>query len=148
VLYSPASTWSCLGLMAIPPIWSHLYGGRLHLPLLLTGLVADAAAAFALYIPSRRGVNWKPSALGLSTGNATIDGFADQAWRTLQVQAPALLMVAAAGIRLTAGIYDTSEGWIQAKDYNRYRAVRRAESPVAVKILPTPGAGISLALAY
>jgi hypothetical protein len=137
--------------VAIPPIWSHLYGGRFHTPLFIAGLIADGAALSALAITAWRPPDWRPASLGLRTGIAGVDAVADQVWSTAQTEAPALLMVAAVAVRLTAGIYDASEGWLQAKDYNKYRAVRKADTSVSLQVQPEVRGrelGVSIAVRY
>ena len=51
-----------------------------------------------------------------------MDTFLRDVWRYVQESASTFLMFSAISIRLAAGIYDTSRGWIAAKNHNLYQA--------------------------
>lgn len=101
-----------------PPIFSHLVGGRFHVGLALAGLVADALAGLGYWIAFERGDAWEPAPL---LGNETTLG---RMWREIEIQAPLLLMAAGLGVRFTAGVYDTQNGWLETRDFNAYEAIR------------------------
>lgn len=107
--------------IAPPPVFGHLWGGRFHAGLALAGLVADALAGFGYWLNMSRGADWSPP--------VSDDGWSSwsRMWAEIQTQAPILFMTAGLGVRLTAGIYDTRNGWLETRDYNAFKAVRPIE---------------------
>ncbi|HCM28761.1 MAG TPA: hypothetical protein DIC34_19880 [Treponema sp.] len=127
--------------IAVPPVFSHLYGGELDVGLFLAGLCADALAAGSIYL-----------AMDAASLNEPFDAGGDPVASILagaRANAPLLLMSAAFGLRMAAGIHDASKGWLRAKDYNAFKAVRKKEgvSPLSVSVLdPAYGPGVYLTL--
>ena len=129
------------GSVIAPPIFSHLYGGRFNVGLLSAGLVADILALSALLVISNAPGGQHPA---FDYADATErDVSADSSWNEMwDEKLPVYLMVAAVGVRLAAGIWDTNHGWIRAHHHNRYRAGEEEEeeefdtSEVAFTVFP------------
>ena len=155
--------------VGIPPIFSHLHGGRFSIGLFLSGLAADALMAGAL-MNLDSFMNFDPwdaedyYSYESSSDKANIDeGNADSSFimermldRIGDISAM-YLFIAAYGVRLTAGIFDARNGWTYTNNYNRYRAVRpveEAEEVAAVDWGVTPfmnrkgNLGMALSLSY
>jgi DNA-binding beta-propeller fold protein YncE len=136
----------------IPPILSNLYSGRLDTGLLVSGLVADAlvAASATLYLVGAP--LWTPMDLGsaFSTTFPGIYPYLNDTWKTMQKNLALYPLIAALGIRLAAGAFDMKTGWIEAKNTNLYRAIRKkGPAPeVSLGVLPDRGLRVALVLRY
>jgi len=120
--------YSVLGGIMIPPLFSHLHGGRFSVGLLLAGLSADVLALWGISeisdIASGQFDTWGADRYAIGSPdtvnlNRALDRMSDL--RGLY------LLSAAFGIRLTAGVFDAKYGWTFTNNYNRYKAVRPKE---------------------
>lgn len=139
-----------LGSVALPPIWSHVYSGTLHGGLVASSMAADALIAAALLTASVQVEGWVPSDLPFSLGNQNFQSILNSAWHIIQEAAPAVLAASALSVRIMAGIYDTANGWIAARDFNHYRAKKEIALPVELSASPIIGfdsVGINIRLA-
>ncbi|MDC7232444.1 MAG: hypothetical protein PQJ58_04385 [Spirochaetales bacterium] len=122
-------TWSVAGGILIPPVFSHLHGGRFNMSLLIAGLTADLLAVWGVMeMNTFTSGEFEPWGIDrydegqystMSVGRAL-----ERAWETRAFY----ILSAAFGIRLAAGIFDTRYGWTYTNNYNRYKAVRPKES--------------------
>lgn len=131
-----------LGSVALPPIFSHLYGKRFHIGLFISSLVSDALALSALL--SLR--SWDPpeEQWSLSGEETTL---ADT-WTAMKSRFPIYLMVGAVCSRLAAGVYDTNNGWKTAHTYNQYEAKKPAEVSFFPVMDIETGLGLSARISF
>ncbi|MGA2977025.1 MAG: NHL repeat-containing protein [Spirochaetia bacterium] len=136
----------------IPPFLSNVYAGRLDTGLLTSSLIADAlvAVSAALYLVGAP--NWTPVDLGSSLSSALPDiyPYLNSAWKSIQTKIALYPLIAALGIRLAAGAFDMKTGWIEAKNTNLYRAIKKkGPAPeVSVEVLPDGRPQVALTLRY
>lgn len=123
------------GSVAIPPIFSHLYSGRFHGGLFLTGLVADALIAGGIYLSLTRPDTWEPGPSPFPETTPYYDVL-NSAYGTLLRRLPSYLLYSALAVRLTAGIYDTQRGWKEARTHNQFRAVEPAKPRFSMDLCP------------
>ena len=120
---SDSLLYANMGLVGIPPIWSHLAGGRFSTTLFLTGLVADALMA-GVYL------YYKDNIFDFNFENSIYTGEVFDLNRTIETFEPLggfYMLLAANVIRLTAGIFDTRYGWTLAMERNSYKAQSESE---------------------
>ena len=116
------------GLVAIPPIWSHLAGGRFSFSLFLAGLAADALMAGAYYFPGD--VSGFPLDSADYTGADIWDP--DRILDMARPLAGYYMLLAASIVRLTAGAFDAKYGWTLAMERNHYKAQIGSEPEAAL----------------
>ena len=125
--------------VGLPPIFSHLHGGRFSMGLFLSGVVADLLAAGAImnldslmdFDPwdAEKYYSYEDSdaqadiLLGSTDSSFILERMLDRVGDL----SPLYLMMAAYGVRLTAGIFDAKNGWTYTNNYNRYNAVEKIE---------------------
>ena len=117
-----------MGLIAIPPIGAHLYGGRLSLTLSIASLMADILAVGALLYYKDIPFQLTPQKASVYTG-AAFD--VSRSITSLTSLGGVFMLLAASSIRLAAGIFDARFGWYRALDNNNFKGRRE----------PPPGAG-------
>ncbi len=122
--------------IGIPPIFSHLHGGRFSVGLLLSGLAADVLMVGAL-INLDNLMNFDPwdaekyysyesdaDQADIAQGNADSSFIMERMFDRIGDVSAMYLFIAAYGVRLTAGIFDARNGWTYTNNYNRFRAVK------------------------
>ncbi len=125
--------------VGIPPIFSHLHGGRFSVGLLLSGLAADALVLGAVANLDHL-MNFDPwdaqryysyespeDQANIDDGNADSSFIMNRMMDRLGEVSAMYFLIAAYGIRITAGIFDARYGWTYTNNYNRYKAVRPLE---------------------
>jgi hypothetical protein len=115
---SDSLLYANMGLVGIPPIWSHLAGGRFSTSLFLTGLVADVLMSGVYFY-------YKDTLFDFALEDTIYTGDMFDINRTVETFKPlggVYLLLAANAIRLTAGIFDTKYGWTLAMERNSYKA--------------------------
>jgi len=122
-------TYSVLGGIMVPPIFSHMHGGRFSIGLLMAGLSADILAIWGMMemdaIVSGDSEPW--GAEEYAIGDSDTLNMA-RAFDRMGELKGLYLLSAALGVRLTAGIFDARYGWTFTNNYNRYKAVRPKET--------------------
>jgi hypothetical protein len=136
----------------IPPFLSNLYAGRLEPGLLAAGVAADVLAGVSATLYLVGSPQWTPVDLGsgISSALPALYPYLNDAWKSFQRNLALNTMVAALGIRLAAGAFDMSTGWVEAKNTNLYRAMKKKNPApeVSVGILPEGGVQVALTLRF
>jgi hypothetical protein len=135
----------------MPPVFSNLYAGRLDDGLAVMSLCADALVAVSagLYLggaPTRT-----PTDLGgsLQAQNAALYATLNTAWKQMQANVALYPLIAALGVRLAAGIYDMKTGWVEAKNTNLYRAIKKKNPAPEISLIPVENMqGLRLELTF
>ena len=140
-----------IGAVAVPPIWSHLFAGKLHIGLLTSSILADAAAIGAYLIQRLRPEDWEPSDIVVDDTSGDLYAAVNDTWKFLQSAAAQYLMLGALGIRIAAGIYDATMGWRQANTYNRNSIWNPAAEGIVFSLKPafiadSVGIGVNIRL--
>ncbi len=124
--------------IVVPPIFSHLYGGRFHLGLLAAGLIADILALSTLLSIDR--LELEDSDIYSQNQTLTVSS----TWASMEKQFPLYLLISAACIRLGAGIYDMNNGWKVTHSYNQYKALKKVGPVAEVSVLPIIDADLGM----
>ncbi|MEW5814126.1 MAG: NHL repeat-containing protein [Spirochaetota bacterium] len=119
--------------VVIPPIFSHLYGGKLNPGLVVSSLLADALAVGSLLLT----IKTPPIHNDTETRYLSSDLTLQSTWEaTVRNFLPYYMMISAFSIRITAGVYDMNHGWISTHNYNQYKAQAKTGPVVSMRILP------------
>jgi hypothetical protein len=121
--------YSVAGGILIPPIFSHLHGGRFSMGLLIAGLSADVLALWGIVesdvISSGDFEPWGADRYSIGSPDTVS---LSRSFERMGELKGFYLLSAAFGIRLAAGMFDTRYGWTYTNNYNRYKAVRPKET--------------------
>ena len=120
------------GFNAIPPIFSHVYGGQLSWGTFICGLIADLFSITAFITAREESRTERYSRL--DSGDLA-DRYAGDAV-SLHFTMSEFYIVSSTVIRLFAGIYDMKNGWAAANGYNTYDAVIERPSPLSFQAGP------------
>jgi len=119
------------GLIAIPPIFSHVYAGQMSWGSFVTGLIADALAITA-YMFSMD--------IHSSTYYDNFEDPEERGERYLDDSGTRYItdyyLIGALVFRFVAGLHDFTDGWRSANEYNTYEAVTERPSPLSMQINP------------
>ncbi len=128
--------------IGIPPLFSHLHGGRFSIGLFTAGLAADALAFLAMAgfddavdfdswdYDKYAGYDSDPQPDASGGAEFEMDRMIDR----VSDLSSFYLLAAAYGIRLSAGIFDARYGWTYTNNYNRYKAVKQVEDERLSKV--------------
>ena len=128
------------GLNAIPPIFSHVYGGQMSWGAFVCGIIADLFAITAFTTAQEESrynqyddLDWEDD-YG-SEYDALGSRYRSDA-ESMRFTLSEFYIVASTVIRLFAGIYDMQNGWVAANGYNTYEAVEERPSPLSLQAGP------------
>ncbi len=139
-LDSATISYLTMGSVALPPIFSHLYARRFSLGLLVSGLLADALAVSSYWVSG--GSPAADTQTRYADPQTTLPGLLSQ---TVGPNFATYLAVAALSVRLAAGIYDASQGWLAALSYNEFKAQKQVRPILQAMVVPyTDGRAIGL----
>jgi len=133
--------------VAIPPFLSNAYAGHVDGGLIASAIVADALTAVSAALYLAGAPQWTPVDLGPAVASALPGVYPalNNAWKTMQRTLALNTMVAALGVRLAAGAMDMGSGWIEAKNTNLYRAMKKTPAPeVSLGVLPDQGLAVAV----
>lgn len=132
VLDSMTLSYITMGAVALPPVFSHLYARRFSLGLLVSGLLADALAVATNWVSGDTAAV-ADAQTRYADPQTTLTGLLNQ---TVGPNLATYLAVAALSVRLAAGIYDASQGWVAALNYNQFKAQKQVRPILQAMVVP------------